>query len=120
MKTAQKMIKTVAVYSTVDRNAPHVKFADEAVCIGEALQSIYLLGSKIEVKSLNVDAIHPGYGFLVDFAEENEIIFYWTKVEQLRLWEVNWRPKMPLSASIFNGSRIRPGNNGCRKSKSYC
>ena len=37
MKTAKKMgIKTVAVYSTVDRNSPHVKFADEAVCIGEA------------------------------------------------------------------------------------
>ena len=37
MKTARKMgIKTVAVYSTVDRNAPHVAFADEAVCIGEA------------------------------------------------------------------------------------
>jgi propionyl-CoA carboxylase alpha chain len=39
MKTAQKMgIKTVAVYSIVDRDAPHVKFADEAVCIGEALR----------------------------------------------------------------------------------
>jgi acetyl/propionyl-CoA carboxylase alpha subunit len=40
MKTARKMgIKTVAVYSTADRNALHVKFADEAVCIGEALSS---------------------------------------------------------------------------------
>ena len=85
MKTAQKMgIKTVAVYSTIDRNAPHVKFADEAVWIGESPSNqSYLLGSKIiEVaKSLGVDAIHPGYGFLSEnaaFAEEaekNNIIF---------------------------------------------
>ena len=95
MKTAQKMgIKTVAVYSTVDRNAPHVKFADEAVCIGEAPSSqSYLLGSKIiEVaKSLNVDAIHPGYGFLsenADFAEEaenNNIIFIGPKSKAIKI-----------------------------------
>ena len=68
MQTAKKMgIKTVAVYSTVDRNSPHVKFADEAVCIGEAPSNqSYLLGDKIiEVcKQLGVDGIHPGYGFL--------------------------------------------------------
>jgi propionyl-CoA carboxylase alpha chain len=85
MKTAQKMgIKTVAVYSTVDRNAPHVKFADEAVWIGESPSNqSYLLGDKIiEVaKSLGVDAIHPGYGFLsenaefAEKAEKNNIIF---------------------------------------------
>ena len=95
MKTAQKMgIKTVAVYSTVDRNAPHVKFADEAVCIGEAPSSqSYLLGSKIiEVaRSLNVDAIHPGYGFLsenADFAEECEkydIIFIGPKSKAIKI-----------------------------------
>lgn len=95
MKTARKMgIKTVAVYSTVDRDAPHVKFADEAVCIGEAPSSeSYLLGSKIiEVaKSLNVDAIHPGYGFLsenADFAEEaekNNIIFIGPKSKAIHI-----------------------------------
>ena len=95
MKTAQKMgIKTVAVYSTADRNAPHVKFADEAVWIGEAPSSqSYLLGSKIiEVaKSLNVDAIHPGYGFLsenADFAEEaekNDIIFIGPKSHAIKI-----------------------------------
>ncbi|TRX02823.1 acetyl-CoA carboxylase biotin carboxylase subunit [Flavobacterium gawalongense] len=95
MKTAQKMgIKTVAVYSTADRNAPHVKFADEAVWIGEAPSSqSYLLGSKIiEVaKSLNVDAIHPGYGFLsenADFAEEaekNDIIFIGPKSKAIKI-----------------------------------
>ncbi len=79
METAKKMgIKTVAVFSIADRNAPHVKFADEAVCIGEAPSSqSYLLGDKIiEVaKSLNVDGIHPGYGFLSEnagFAEAVE------------------------------------------------
>ena len=95
MKTAQKMgIKTVAVYSTVDRNAPHVKFADEAVWIGEAPSSqSYLLGGKIiEVaKALNVDAIHPGYGFLsenADFAEEvekNNLIFIGPKSKAIKI-----------------------------------
>lgn len=79
MKTVQKMgIKTVAVFSTADRNAPHVKFADEAVLIGDAPSNqSYLLGDKIikVAKELNVDGIHPGYGFLsenADFAEKVE------------------------------------------------
>lgn len=95
MKTARKMgIKTVAVYSTVDRNAPHVKFADEAVCIGEAPSNkSYLLGSKIiEVaQKLGVDGIHPGYGFLsenADFSEEvekNNITFIGPKPKAIRM-----------------------------------
>jgi propionyl-CoA carboxylase alpha chain len=95
MKTAQKMgIKTVAVFSTADRNSPHVKFADEAVCIGEAPSNeSYLLGSKIirVAKELNVDAIHPGYGFLsenADFAEEaekNGIIFIGPRSRAIRI-----------------------------------
>ncbi len=95
MKTARKMgIKTVAVFSTADRNSLHVKYADEAVCIGEPPSNqSYLLGSKIiEVaKSLGVDAIHPGYGFLsenADFAEEvekNGIIFIGPKSQSIRV-----------------------------------
>ncbi|MCJ7756670.1 MAG: acetyl-CoA carboxylase biotin carboxylase subunit [Gillisia sp.] len=95
MKTAQKMgIKTVAVFSTADRNSPHVKFADEAVCIGEAPSNeSYLLGSKIIriAKEMNVDAIHPGYGFLsenADFAEEaekNGIIFIGPRSRAIRI-----------------------------------
>ena len=95
MKTARKMgIKTVAVYSTVDRKAPHVAFADEAICIGEAPSNqSYLLGSKIiEVaKALQVDAIHPGYGFLsenAEFAEEvekNNIIFIGPKSKAIHI-----------------------------------
>lgn len=80
MKTARNMgIKTVAIFSTVDRNAPHVKFADEAVCVGEAPSNqSYLLGDKIIklAKDLNVEGIHPGYGFLSENAEFAE------KVEQ--------------------------------------
>ncbi|MCL7762874.1 acetyl-CoA carboxylase biotin carboxylase subunit [Polaribacter sp. Z014] len=95
MRTAKKMgIKTVAVYSTADRNAPHVRFADEAVLIGEAPSNqSYLLGNKIiEVaKSLNVDAIHPGYGFLSENAnfaescEKNNIIFIGPKSKAIKI-----------------------------------
>ncbi|WP_127141475.1 acetyl-CoA carboxylase biotin carboxylase subunit [Flagellimonas marinaquae] len=95
MKTIKKMgIKTVAVYSEVDRNAPHVLFADEAVLIGEAPSNkSYLKGDKIiEVaKKLNVDGIHPGYGFLsenADFAEAVEnsgITFIGPKSKAIRI-----------------------------------
>ena len=95
MKTAQKMgIKTVAVYSTADRNAPHVKFADEAVCIGEPPSNqSYLRGDKIieEAKQLHVDAIHPGYGFLsenasfAELCEENNIIFIGPRSKAIKI-----------------------------------
>ncbi|NNL80939.1 MAG: acetyl-CoA carboxylase biotin carboxylase subunit, partial [Flavobacteriaceae bacterium] len=85
MKTARKMgISTVAVFSEADRHAPHVRFADEAVCIGPPPSNkSYLNAEKIiaTAKSLNVDGIHPGYGFLsenADFAkavEDNDLIF---------------------------------------------
>ena len=85
MKTVKRMgIKTVAIYSTIDRNAPHVIFADEAIHIGDnPSNKSYLLGDKIIEKALelNVDAIHPGYGFLSEnehFAkavEDHQMIF---------------------------------------------
>ena len=72
MKTARRMgIKTVAVYSEADRNAPHVRYADEALLLGPAPSNqSYLLGDKIIAlaKELGVDAIHPGYGFLSENA----------------------------------------------------
>ncbi len=95
MRTAKKMgIKTVAVYSTADRNAPHVKYADEAVLIGEAPSNqSYLRGDNIiEVaRSLNVDAIHPGYGFLSENAEfavaceQNNITFIGPKSKAIMM-----------------------------------
>lgn len=73
MRSAKKMgITTVAVYSEIDRNAPHVLFADESICLGPAPSSeSYLLGDKIikESLKLGVDGIHPGYGFLSENAE---------------------------------------------------
>jgi acetyl-CoA carboxylase biotin carboxylase subunit len=95
MKTAKKMgIKTVAVYSTVDRNAPHVKYADEAIHIGDnPSNKSYLRGDKIiEVaKEYNVDGIHPGYGFLSENAgfaekvESNNIIFIGPKPKSIKM-----------------------------------
>ncbi len=72
MRTARELnIQTVAIFSEADRNSPHVRFADEAVCIGPPpSHESYLLGDKIiEIcKDLGVDAIHPGYGFLSENA----------------------------------------------------
>ncbi len=79
MKTARRMgIQTVAVYSEADRNAPHVRFADEAYLLGPAPSSeSYLRMDKIlEIaRQTQTDGIHPGYGFLSEqavFAEKVE------------------------------------------------
>jgi len=95
MRTAKKMgIKTVAVFSEADRNSPYVFFADEAVCIGPPPSNqSYLLGDKIlEIcKELNVDGIHPGYGFLsenadfAELAEKNNIVFIGPKSHAIRV-----------------------------------
>ncbi|RZK78556.1 MAG: acetyl-CoA carboxylase biotin carboxylase subunit [Pedobacter sp.] len=72
MRSAREMgIKTVAVYSEADREALHVRYADEAVYIGPAPSSqSYLLGEKIieACKQTGAEAIHPGYGFLSENA----------------------------------------------------
>jgi acetyl-CoA carboxylase biotin carboxylase subunit len=72
MRSAREMgIKTVAVYSEADREALHVRYADEAICIGPAPSNqSYLVGEKIIEACLltGADAIHPGYGFLSENA----------------------------------------------------
>jgi len=72
LRSAKEMgIATVAIYSEADRHALHVRYADEAVCVGPpASAQSYLRGDKIlEVcRELGVDAIHPGYGFLSENA----------------------------------------------------
>ena len=70
-------IKTVAVHSSVDRQLPHVKMADESVCIGPAdpTKSYLNIPSIISAAELtNADAIHPGYGFLSESAAFAEIV----------------------------------------------
>ena len=78
MRTCKEMgIKTVAVFSEADRLSPHVRFADEAVCIGPPPSNqSYLCGDKIiEVaKKLGVDGIHPGYGFLSENADFSQAV----------------------------------------------
>ncbi len=77
IRTCREMgIKTVAVYSTADRDSLHVRFADEAVCIGpppsrQSYLSIQNIISAAEVTG--ADAIHPGYGFLSENAEFSQI-----------------------------------------------
>ena len=77
LRTAKEMgIQTVAVYSTADKESLHVRFADEAVCIGPPASSeSYLSIPKImaAVEITNADAVHPGYGFLSENAEFAEI-----------------------------------------------
>jgi len=95
MRSAREMgIQTVAVFSEADRNALHVRFADEAICIGPPASSqSYLVIHKIidAAKMVNADAIHPGYGFLSeneDFAAEVKkagLIFIGPSAESIEL-----------------------------------
>jgi acetyl-CoA carboxylase biotin carboxylase subunit len=95
MRSARKMgIQTVAVFSEPDRYSPHVRFANEAVCIGPApsSQSYLNMGKIIEAaKELNVDGIHPGYGFLSENAKfaqavtDNGLIFIGPKPHAIRV-----------------------------------
>jgi propionyl-CoA carboxylase alpha chain len=95
MRSARELgIKTVAIYSEADRNALHVRYADEAVCVGPPASSeSYLRIDKIidTCKKLKVDAIHPGYGFLsenADFARQVEkegIIFIGPSAESIEI-----------------------------------
>ena len=77
IRTCREMgIKTVAVYSTADKDSLHVKFADEAVCIGgpksaESYLNIPHIMAACEIT--NADAVHPGYGFLAENAKFAQI-----------------------------------------------
>jgi acetyl-CoA carboxylase biotin carboxylase subunit len=77
IRTCKEMgIRTVAVYSTADRESLHVRFADEAVCIGPPKSRDSYLNMKnimAAAEITNADAIHPGYGFLAENAEFAEL-----------------------------------------------
>jgi acetyl-CoA carboxylase, biotin carboxylase subunit len=111
-------IKTVAVYSEADRNSLHVRFADEAVCIGPAKSALSYLNipSVISAAEItNTQAIHPGYGFLsenADFAEVCEtsgIKFIGPSPEVTRLMGLKQRAREVMKA---HGVPILPGSEG--------
>jgi acetyl-CoA carboxylase biotin carboxylase subunit len=111
-------IATVAVYSEADRNALHVRFADEAVCIGpprssESYLNIPHVISAAEIT--DVDAIHPGYGFLsenANFAEvckASEITFIGPSPDILRLMGEKDQARREMAAA---GVPVVPGSKG--------
>jgi acetyl-CoA carboxylase biotin carboxylase subunit len=111
-------IKTVAVYSEADRDSLHVRFADEAICIGPAKSSrSYLdIPSVISAAEItNVDAIHPGYGFLsenADFAqvcETSEIKFIGPKPDVTRAMGLKQHARAAMAEC---GVPILPGSDG--------
>jgi acetyl-CoA carboxylase biotin carboxylase subunit len=115
-------IKTVAVYSEADRHSLHVRFADEAICIGPAKSSrSYLdIPSVISAAEItNVDAIHPGYGFLsenTDFAEvceASEIKFIGPKPAVIRAMGLKQHARAAMAEC---GVPILPGSDGILQS----
>src|SRR5271169_5150862 len=111
-------IKTVAVYSEADRHSLHVRFADEAVCIGPAksARSYLDIPSVISAAEItNVDAIHPGYGFLsenADFAqvcESSEIKFIGPKPDVTRAMGLKQHARAAMRDC---GIPILPGSDG--------
>lgn len=123
IRTCKEMgIKTVAVYSTADKESLHVRFADEAVCIGPPSSTeSYLSVSKImaAVEITNADAIHPGYGFLAensDFAEvctEYGIKFIGPSPAMIRKMGDKITAKETMVAA---GVPVIPGSEGLVKS----
>ena len=107
MRTCKQMgISTVAIYSEADRNSPHVRFADEAVCVGAATskESYLKIDTIIEVcKSLHVDGVHPGYGFLSENAvfakacKDNGITFIGPSVEAIEIMGSKLAAKQAVS-----------------------
>src|SRR6201982_4020700 len=111
-------VRTVAVYSEADRNSLHVRFADEAICIGpprssESYLNIPQVISAAEIA--NVDAIHPGYGFLSENAnfaevcEASHITFIGPSPEVIRLMGEKDRARQEIAAA---GLPIIPGSPG--------
>jgi acetyl-CoA carboxylase, biotin carboxylase subunit len=111
-------IKTVAVYSEADRYSLHVRFADEAVCIGPAKSARSYLNIPAVISAAeitNVDAIHPGYGFLsenADFAEvceTSDIKFIGPPADVTRLMGLKQQARAAMKA---HGVPILPGSEG--------
>src|SRR3984957_9388956 len=111
-------VRTVAVYSEADRHALHVRFADEAICIGpprssESYLNIPHVISAAEIA--NVDAIHPGYGFLSENAnfaevcEASHITFIGPSPAVIRLMGEKNLARAEMAAAVLP---IVPGSAG--------
>jgi geranyl-CoA carboxylase alpha subunit len=119
MRTVQSMgIKAIAVYSDADKNAPHIKMADQAIDIGAApVNQSYLVAENIinAAKEAGADAVHPGYGFLsenTDFAHAcaaNDIIFIGPSPEAI---EIMGNKAAAKERMIKSGVPCVPGYNG--------
>jgi acetyl-CoA carboxylase biotin carboxylase subunit len=114
-------IRTVAVYSEADRYSLHVRFADEALCIGPARSTLSYLNIPAVISAAeitNVDAIHPGYGFLsenADFAEvcrASEIKFIGPTPEVIRMMGLKQLAREKMQE---HGVPILPGSRGVLK-----
>ena len=123
IRTCKEMgIKTVAIYSTADRDSLHVRFADEAVCIGppESSKSYLVIPRIIAAAEItNADAIHPGYGFLSENAkfskicQENNIKFIGALPEQIDKMGDKATAKATMKAA---GVPTIPGSEGLLES----
>lgn len=119
IRTCREMgIKTVAVYSTADRDSLHVRFADEAVCIGPPSSKLSYLSIQNIISAAeitNADAIHPGYGFLSENAEfsricsEYGIKFIGATAEQINLMGDKATAKDTMKKA---GVPVIPGSDG--------
>ncbi|NBB18371.1 acetyl-CoA carboxylase biotin carboxylase subunit [Runella sp. CRIBMP] len=119
IRTCREMgIQTVAVYSTADRESLHVRFADEAVCIGPpaSRQSYLNIPNIISAAEItNADAIHPGYGFLSENAEFSRICadygikFIGATAEQINFMGDKATAKATMRAA---GVPVIPGSEG--------
>src|SRR5690625_4931471 len=126
-RTCKEMgIKTVAVYSTADRDSLHVRFADEAVCIGPAPsnESYLNIPNIIAAAEItNTDAIHPGYGFLAEnvkfskICEEHDIKFIGASAEMIN----KMGDKVSARATMIEaGVPTTPGSDGIIETYEEC
>jgi acetyl-CoA carboxylase biotin carboxylase subunit len=116
-------IRTVAVYSEVDRNSLHVRFADEAICIGTAKSANSYLNIPAIISAAeitDVDAIHPGYGFLAEnfhfaeICESCQITFIGPSSQNIKLMGDKMAARVNMHKA---GLPIVPGSTGAVKNK---
>jgi 3-methylcrotonyl-CoA carboxylase alpha subunit len=126
MRTAQAMgIRTIAVYSDVDKDALHVRMADEAVHIGPSpARESYLVGERIiaAAKQTRAEAIHPGYGFLSENADfalkalDNDIIWVGPKPHSITAMGLKDAAKQLMQEA---GVPVTPGYMGANQDAGF-